>query len=100
MNRTVTSTDPGSVRLATTRRRADERQAADLERTRAYYAMEGRPGIRAEPGGRIRHDGHEDTIVETAGQRLNVLLDGDEAPTGWITAKPVPDPRAPAPTGA
>ncbi|WP_159400435.1 hypothetical protein [Streptomyces sp. XY431] len=52
--------------------------------------------------------------MDTAGQQLKVLFDGDrvprichvtsqmayEAPTGWITATPVPDPWAAAPTGA
>ncbi|WP_380286500.1 hypothetical protein [Kitasatospora purpeofusca] len=112
MHHTVPGTDINSVHLATARRRPDERQAADLEHIRTYYALESRLGIRVDLGGRIRHDGRAGTIVDTAGQRLKVLLDGDqtpsvchvtsqmayETPTGWIAATPVPDPWAAAPT--
>ncbi|MFF2080644.1 hypothetical protein ACFVXG_38500 [Kitasatospora sp. NPDC058162] len=112
MNHTITGTDRNAVFLAAAARLPDERQAADLEHIRTYYALETRLGIRVELGGRIRHDGRDGTIVDTAGQRLKVLLDGDETPnvchvtsqmayetpTGWITATPVPDPWAAAPT--
>ncbi|MER7674673.1 hypothetical protein ABTY61_40305 [Kitasatospora sp. NPDC096128] len=112
-NHTITGTDLNSMHLASARRRPDERQAADLEHIRTYYAMESRLGIRIELGSRVRHDSHEGVIVDTAGQRLKVLFVGDEAPrvrhatsqktyetaTGWITATPVPDPWA-TPKGA
>ncbi|MGW4806450.1 hypothetical protein [Kitasatospora sp. NPDC004272] len=111
---TRTGTDADSTRLAAANRWPDRRQAADLEYIRTYYALESRLGIRVELGGRVRYDGREGVIVDTAGQHLKVLFDGDqaprirhvtskmayEAPTGWITATPVPDPWAAAPADA
>ncbi|MET9399306.1 hypothetical protein [Kitasatospora sp. NPDC002965] len=89
------------------------RQAADLEHIATYYALEKRRGIRVALGGRVRHNGREGAIVDTAGQRLKVMFYGDEEQSichvtsgmayetaaGWIDATPVPDPWAVAPTG-
>ncbi|MEU5978519.1 hypothetical protein [Streptomyces sp. NPDC047315] len=99
------STDHDAAQVEYDNRR---RQRADLAHIATYYALESRLGIRVALGGRVRHEGREGTIVDTAGQRLKVLLDGDEAPsichvtagmayetpTGWVTATPIPDPWA------
>ncbi|WP_107054407.1 hypothetical protein [Streptomyces sp. NRRL S-350] len=91
-----------------------QRQAADLEHIAAYYRLERRLGITVALGGRVRHDGREGVIVDTAGQRLKVMFYGDqqasichatsqmeyETATGWITATPVPDPWAAGPAAA
>ncbi|GAB2717823.1 hypothetical protein [Kitasatospora kifunensis] len=89
------------------------RQAADLEHIATYYALESRLDIRVALGGRVRNNGREGAIVDTIGQRLMVLFNGDEAPcvrhvtsgmtyetaTGWIAATPAPDPWASADRG-
>jgi hypothetical protein len=89
------------------------RQADDLEHIRSYYRLEERLGIQVAPGGRVRHDGREGTIVDTAGQYLMVRRDGEdyavkchvtasmayETPSGWVEATPIPDPWASTSTG-
>ncbi|MER5988842.1 hypothetical protein [Streptomyces sp. NPDC001787] len=55
------------------------RQAADLAHIAAYYGLD-RLGIRVAIGGRVRHEGREGTVVDTAGQWLEVLLGEDEVP--------------------
>ncbi|MCX4971083.1 hypothetical protein OHA98_41465 [Streptomyces sp. NBC_00654] len=78
------------------------RQAADLDHIATYYALDRRLGIRVAIGGRVRHDGREGTVVDTAGQRLMVLFEEDEVPrvchvtsgmayetaAGWVEATP------------
>ncbi|MEV7930483.1 hypothetical protein [Kitasatospora sp. NPDC088779] len=90
------------------------RQAADLEHIATYYRLERRLGIRVTLGGRVRHDGREGTVEDTAGHRLRVLFDGEVTPrirhvtsgmeyetaTGWVAATPVPDPFAADPAAA
>ncbi|MGA5822261.1 hypothetical protein ACPC54_30880 [Kitasatospora sp. NPDC094028] len=90
------------------------RQAADLEHIATYYGLESRMGIRVALGGRVRHDGREGVIVDTAGQRLKVTFYGDEqssichatwameyeTATGWVAATPAPDPWAAGPAVA
>ena len=85
-----------------------QRQAADLDYIRRYYALEQRHGIRVAIGVRVRSHGQEGTIVDTSGQYLMVQFDGEEllarrhvtanmeyaTLAGWITATPVPDPHA------
>ncbi|WP_399553970.1 hypothetical protein [Streptomyces anulatus] len=82
-----------------------QRQAADLEYIRRYYALEQRHGIRVEIGGRVRSNGQEGTIADTSGHYLMVKFDGDERPArrhvtsnmeyatadGWVAATPTPD---------
>ncbi|MFF1600796.1 hypothetical protein ACFVYV_25360 [Streptomyces mirabilis] len=82
-----------------------QRQTADLDYIRRYYALESRRGIRVTIGGRVRNHGREGAIVDTSGQYLMLLLDGDEQPVrrhvtsnmeyetvaGWVAATPVPD---------
>lgn len=91
-----------------------QRQAENLEYIRRYYGLESRHGIRVAIGGRVRHNGREGEIVDTAGQYLVVLRDGDEQPVrchvtsnmeyataaGWVAATPIPDPYAAVPAGA
>jgi hypothetical protein len=91
-----------------------QRQAADLDHIRRYYALESRCGIRVAIGGRVRHAGREGEIVDTSGQYLMVLRDGDEQPVrchvtsnmeyrttaGWAAVTPIPDPYAPVQAGA
>jgi hypothetical protein len=91
-----------------------QRQAADLDYIRRYYALERRRGIRVTIGGRVRSYGQKGEIVDTSGQYLMVQFDGDERPvrrhvtanmeyataSGWVAATPVPDPYAAAPAGA
>ncbi|MFI6142430.1 hypothetical protein ACIBCC_30090 [Streptomyces griseus] len=91
-----------------------QRQAADLDYIRRYYALEQRHGIRVAIGGRVRSDGREGTIVDTSGHYLMVQFDGDERPArrhatsnmeydtvaGWVAATPIADPCARAPQEA
>ena len=91
-----------------------QRQTADLDHIRRYYALESRHGIRVTIGGRVRHEGREGEIVDTAGQYLLVLRDGDEQPVrrhatsgmeyatadGWTAVTPIPDPYARVPQEA
>jgi hypothetical protein len=95
-------------------RRERTRRAADLKHIRDYYRLEEHLGVRVEIGGRVRHDGREGAIVDTAGQYLLVLRDGDEQPVrchvtssmeyatdaGWVRATPRPDSYASIPTKA
>ncbi|MGW4694039.1 hypothetical protein ACWEO1_16790 [Kitasatospora cineracea] len=90
------------------------RQSTELEHISAYYGLEHRCGIRVALGGRVRHNGREGVIVDTAGQRLKVMFHGDAEPsichvtwameyetvTGWVAATPVPDPFAANPATA
>lgn len=85
--------------------RERQRQAADLDYIRRYYALEQRHGIRVEIGGRVRSHGQEGAIVDTSGHYLMVQFDGEELPSrrhvtanmeyatadGWVTATPAPD---------
>ncbi|MCX4657411.1 hypothetical protein AB0N79_36405 [Streptomyces microflavus] len=82
------------------------RQTADLKHIATYYALERRFGIHIAIGGRVRTNGREGTIVDTAGEQLKIQFDGAEMPstrhvtwdmeyrtaTGWTAAKPVPVP--------
>ncbi|MFD7832427.1 hypothetical protein [Streptomyces sp. MJM8645] len=106
----MTYDDPEDRAEAQTR----QRQAAALEHIRAYYRLERRLGVTVALGGRVRHDGREGVITDTAGQRLKVMFYGDEQPslchvtsqmeyetaTGWVAATPVPDPWAAGPVAA
>lgn len=81
------------------------RQDADLRHIAAYYGLEQRLGIRVAIGGRVRSHGAEGTIVDTAGNYLKILFDGEgtprvrhvtsgmayETPVGWVDAIRVPD---------
>ncbi|MFJ9574570.1 hypothetical protein [Streptomyces bacillaris] len=94
--------------------RERRRQDADLRHIAAYYGLEQRLGIRVAIGGRVRSHGTQGTIVDTAGQHLKILFDGEETPrvrqvtsgmayetaAGWVDAIRVPDPcpRPPAST--
>lgn len=85
------------------------RQASNLEHIRSYYALEERCGIKVAIGGRVRSHGDEGEIVDTAGQYLMVLLDGEprpvtchvtsgmeyETPQGWVSATPRVLPASP-----
>lgn len=91
-----------------------QRQAADLDYIRRYYALEQRHGIRVAIGGRVRSNGQEGTIADTSGHYLMVQFDGEEQParrhatsnmeyataTGWVPATPVADPCARVPQEA
>ncbi|MFF2228935.1 hypothetical protein ACFVV7_37080 [Streptomyces globisporus] len=86
--------------------RARCRQDADLRHIAAYYGLEQRFGIRVAIGGRVLSHGTQGTIVDTAGQYLRILFDGEESPrvrqvtsgmayetaAGWVAALRVPDP--------
>ena len=88
------------------------RQAGQLDHINTYYRMSERLGVRAAIGGRVRHEDREGEIVDTAGQYLRVLLDGETEPVtchatanmaywsptaaGWAQATPLPDPYATA----
>ncbi|MFD4763254.1 hypothetical protein ACFWOJ_31700 [Streptomyces sp. NPDC058439] len=90
------------------------RQAADLDHIRRYYALESRHSIRVAIGGRVRHNGREGEIVDTAGPYLVVLRDGDEQPVRchatsnmeyataavWVAVTPISDPYTAVPAGA
>ncbi|MFD4795020.1 hypothetical protein [Streptomyces anulatus] len=91
-----------------------QRQTADLEYIRRYYALEQRHGIRVAIGGRVRSNGQEGMIVDTSGHYLMVQFDGEELPARrhvtsnmeyatadrWVAATPTPDLYASAqPTG-
>lgn len=92
------------------------RQDSQLAHINTYYQLHERLGVRAAIGGRVRHADREGAIVDTAGQYLRVLLDGDTEPVtchatshmtyrsptaGWVQATALPDPYATtAPSGA
>ncbi|MFG2887597.1 hypothetical protein ACGFYV_35860 [Streptomyces sp. NPDC048297] len=87
------------------------RQDSQLAHINTYYQLPERFGVRAAIGVRIRHEEREGAIVDTAGQYLRVLLDGDTEPVtchatsnmaywspaaGWVRATQLPDPCATA----
>ncbi|MFE1270548.1 hypothetical protein [Streptomyces sp. NPDC058758] len=90
-----------------------ERRAANLEHIRTYYGLEARCGIRVDIGIRVRSEGREGTVVDTAGQYLMVQRDGEEWPVklhvtsgmeyetagGWVSASPRPTPAYPGAAG-
>ncbi|MFJ8301276.1 hypothetical protein ACIQ9R_35995 [Streptomyces sp. NPDC094447] len=90
-----------------------ERRRSNLEHIRAYYGLEARCGIRVDIGIRVRSEGHEGTVVDTAGQYLVVQRDGEERPVklhvtsgmeyetdaGWVSASPRPTPAYPGAAG-
>lgn len=85
-----------------------QRQAAELDYIRRYYALEQRHGIRVAIGGRVRSHGQEGAIVDTSGHYLMIQFDGQEllvrrhvtsnmeyaTAAGWVATTPVPDPHA------
>ncbi|MEV7165854.1 hypothetical protein AB0N79_37880 [Streptomyces microflavus] len=97
---------PDGLPLGPARRCNRRRQTADLKHIATYYALERRFGIHIAIGGRVRTNGREGTIVDTAGEQLKIQFDGAEMPstrhftwdmeyktaTGWTAAKPVPVP--------
>ncbi|MFF4188196.1 hypothetical protein ACFYZ9_33875 [Streptomyces sp. NPDC001691] len=90
-------------------RMEQQRRASNLEHIRSYYGLEERCGVKVDIGGRVRSHGDEGTIVDTAGQYLMVLLNGEPRPVkchvtsgmeyettgGWVSATPRPTPAAP-----
>ncbi|MGW5816527.1 hypothetical protein [Streptomyces noursei] len=89
--------------------RTRNRQAGQLDYINSYYRLPERFGVRATIGGRVRRADGEGEIVDTAGQYLRVLLDGDTKPVtchatskmaywspkaGWVQATRLPDPYA------
>lgn len=92
-----------------------DRQARQLDHVNSYYQLPERFGVRAAIGSRVRHADREGEIVDTAGQYLRVLLDGDTEPVtrhatanmtywsptaGWVQATRLPDPYATATASA